>query len=189
MGGTLNQLTKSRANITPTSTCVTLKVRVPTNCHVGPGNAYEQISVLHTGKTVKVIARDANADYWVIENPEGSGTCWVWDYYATVSGLIETLPVWAAPPTPTPTKLSLHVSVDTNCCSGPGKAYDIIIILRIGKTAEVVGRNVDGSCWVIQNPAGSGQCWVRGDYAVLSGPVANLPLWDKPPTPTPTPKS
>jgi uncharacterized protein YgiM (DUF1202 family) len=82
---------------------------------------------------------------------------------------------------------TLQVSVDTNCRSGPGKAYDILTILRIGKTAEVVARNYNSSYWVINNPLGSGQCWVWGYYADVTGPAASLPVWDNPPTPTPTP--
>jgi len=72
---------------------VTLQVRVPTNCRLGPGKKYDQVSVLHTGITAKVIARDATGFYWVIENPEGSGACWVWGYYATLTGPTLSLPI------------------------------------------------------------------------------------------------
>lgn len=176
-----------KASVSPTATGVVLKVSVPTNCRVGPGKTYDKIGVLEPGKTVNVIARNASSDYWVVENPEGSGTCWVWGYYATVTGATANVPVWSPPSTPTPATVTLQVSVDTNCRSGPGKAYDILTILRIGKTAEVVARNYNSSYWVINNPLGSGQCWVWGYYADVTGPAASLPVWDNPPTPTPTP--
>jgi uncharacterized protein YraI len=187
----------STPSATPTLTAtaaaatVSLEVTVPTNCRIGPGKAYDKVSVLWPGKTVKVIARDANAYFWVVENPEGDGNCWVWDKYATITGSTDDVPIWEAPPTPTPptptpAKVTLTVSVDTNCRSGPGKPYTIISILRIGTTAEVVGRNMEATFWVIQNPDGSGQCWVWGKYATTSGPAFGLPVLEIPPTPTPT---
>jgi uncharacterized protein YgiM (DUF1202 family) len=177
---------------TPQTTGVTLTVSVATNCRVGPGKAYDRVSILYTNKTAKVVARNADSTYWVIENPSGSGTCWLWGYYATVSGPKDKVPVYTPPPTPTPTptpaptKVTLDVSVDTNCRSGPGKKYNIITILRIGTTAEVVGRNLDQTYWVIKNPSGSGNCWVWGYYADVTGSITNVPILDNPPTPTPT---
>ena len=168
---------------TPMTTGVELKVSVPTNCRVGPGKLYDKVSVLNPGKTVKVVGRHATADFWVVENPEGSGTCWVWGYYATLTGPTANLPVWDPPPTPTPAVVTLSVRVDTNCRTGPGKPYAIVTILRIGKTAEVIGRNTDSTYWVINNPYGSGQCWVWGYYATVSGPAASLPILNPPPLP------
>lgn len=168
---------------TPISASVLLKVSVPTNCRVGPGKLFDKVSVLNPGKSVKVLGRHATADFWVVENPEGSGTCWVWGYYATITGPSASLPVWDPPPTPTPAAVTLSVRVDTNCRTGPGKPYDIVTILRIGKTADVIARNAKSTYWVINNPSGSGHCWVWGYYAAVSGPVASLPVWDPPPIP------
>lgn len=172
--------------VTPTPTGVVLNVSVPTNCRFGPGKGYEIISVLQPNKTVNVVARHATADYWVIENPGGTGHCWVWGEYAKLTGSTANLPVWDPPATPTPTPVTLQVKVDTNCRTGPGKAYEILTILRIGKTAEVIGRNTAETYWVIKNPTNAGHCWVWGYYATLTGPTASLPIWDPPATPTPT---
>jgi uncharacterized protein YgiM (DUF1202 family) len=170
---------------------VTLKVSVPTNCRVGPGIPYEIVSILQVNKTVKVVARHASADFWVIENPGGSGTCWVWGEHATFTGAKGNLPIQAPPPAPTPQTtpgmVNLKVHVDTNCRVGPGIPYDIVTVLKIGKTATVVGRHPTADYWVIENPAGAGTCWVWGKYATLTGNSASLPVWDVPPTPTPTP--
>jgi uncharacterized protein YgiM (DUF1202 family) len=176
-----------QAGLTPTPTVVTLKVSVDTNCRVGPGKPYDIVTIFKIGQTAKVVGRHATADYWVIENPAGEGTCWVWGEYATLSGSGANLPVWDVPPAPTPTPVTLKVSVDTNCRTGPGKPYDIVTIFRIGKTADVVARNAANTYWVIRNPEGSGQCWVWGKYATLTGPAESLPIWDPPATPTPKP--
>ena len=171
---------------TPTPTRVQLEVTVPTNCRVGPGKLFDIVSVLRPGKTVNVIARHASADFWVVENPEGSGHCWVWGEYAKLTGSTANLPVWDPSATPTTSAVTLQVRVDTNCRTGPGRVYEILTILRIGKTAEVIGRNTAGTYWVIKNPTNAGQCWVWGNYATLTGPTASLPIWDPPATPTPT---
>ncbi|MFU8827113.1 MAG: hypothetical protein ACNA70_06435 [Brevefilum sp.] len=180
--------TPTQASLVPLA-----EVSVPTNCRTGPGIIYDQVSVLNVGKQVEVVARHASGTYWVVANPGGSGTCWLWDRYAIITGSTANLPVWEAPPaptpvagvTPTPGALTLRVSVPTNCRVGPGKPYDIVTILRVGKSANVVGRHATADFWVIENPEGSGTCWVWGKYATLTGSTANLPIWDVPPTPTP----
>jgi hypothetical protein len=79
----------------------------------------------------------------------------------------------------------VEVSVNTNCRTGPGIVYDLISALLIGQQAEVVARSADSAYWVIENPTGSGTCWLWGFYATVEGPTAGLPVWDPPPTPTP----
>jgi len=54
--------------------------------------------------------------------------------------------------TPTPGAPHVSVSVETNCRSGPGSAYAILGILKVGETAEVVGRSVFNDNWIIKLP-------------------------------------
>jgi hypothetical protein len=93
-------------------------------------------------------------------------------------------------PTPTftltPTVPMVSVSVETNCRTGPGTAYDSIGVLQVGKTAEVVGRASDGGSWIIRNPANPAtNCWLWGQYAAVAGNTGALPIFTPPPTPTP----
>lgn len=87
--------------------------------------------------------------------------------------------------TATPEKPMVSVSVDTNCRSGPGKIYDYIGALLVGKKAEVVGQSMDGEYWIIKNPDRAGECWLWGNYASVTGPTVALPKYTPPPTPTP----
>jgi hypothetical protein len=87
--------------------------------------------------------------------------------------------------TATSTVPIVQVSENTNCRTGPGTIYDLVSALLVGKEAEVIARSADGIYWVIQNPGGSGTCWLWGFYATVEGPTASLPVWDAPPTPTP----
>jgi hypothetical protein len=87
--------------------------------------------------------------------------------------------------TPTESKPMISVSVDTNCRTGPGKIYDWIGALLVGEEAEVVGQSGNGEYWVVNNPDQAGECWLWANYASVTGPTANLPVYTPPPTPTP----
>jgi hypothetical protein len=87
---------------------------------------------------------------------------------------------------------TVSVSVQTNCRSGPGDAYEILGMLNVGETAEVVGRNVynDGTpandSWIIKLPSNpTVTCWLWGMYATVAGNTSGLPVISPPPTPTP----
>ena len=90
--------------------------------------------------------------------------------------------------TPTPSTPHISVSVNTNCRTGPGDAYERVGALLVGKTAEVLARDPYGQFWYIPNPQRPGQfCWVWGQYATIAGETASLPVFTPPPTPTPAP--
>jgi hypothetical protein len=81
---------------------------------------------------------------------------------------------------------TLSVTVETNCRSGPGRAYDAMGIVRVGESAQVVGRNAGNTYWIVQLPANHAIiCWLWGQYASLVGNTAGLPVSTPPPTPTP----
>jgi hypothetical protein len=91
--------------ITPTFTpsVPMVTVSVNTNCRTGPGVVYDLIGALLVGEQAVVVGKYSAGNYWIINNPDASGTCWLWGQYATVSGNTAGLPEYAAPPTPTPT--------------------------------------------------------------------------------------
>ena len=89
-------------------------------------------------------------------------------------------------PTGTPSTPMVSVSVDTNCRTGPGIAYDYLTFLPVGEKAEVIGKytSTSPSYWIIKR--GGITCWLWGEYATVEGNVANLPEMIPPPSPTPT---
>lgn len=89
--------------------------------------------------------------------------------------------------TPTPEVPMASVSVNTNCRTGPNIQFDLIGALNVGQTAEVVGKYQNGAYWVIKTPGSSGNCWLWGNYATVTGNTSNLPEFPSPPTPTPYP--
>lgn len=89
----------------PTSTPSVPQVSVTTNtnCRTGPGTQYDLIDSLLIGQTAEVVGKNSGVpNYWVIKRINGSGTCWLWGQYATVSGNTANLPEYPVPPTPTP---------------------------------------------------------------------------------------
>jgi hypothetical protein len=78
-----------------------------TNCRFGPGTIYDLLGVLLVGETTEVTARSSAPNYWIVNNPDRAGECWLWAQYATVSGDTSVLPLRTPPPTPTPSPGSI----------------------------------------------------------------------------------
>ncbi len=88
---------------TPTLPPPMVSVSLDTNCRSGPGKIYDMTGSLLVGQTAEVIGREAGSQYWVIRDPKNpANICWVWGYYATITGDTARLPVFTPPPTPTP---------------------------------------------------------------------------------------
>ena len=101
----------------------------------------------------------------------------------TATGNITATPAF----TPTSLVPMISVSIPTNCRSGPGKIYDQVGALLVGKTVRVYARDPLGMYWYIRNPNSTNEyCWVWGEYATLSGLTSILPMYTPPPTPTAT---
>ena len=89
------------------------KVSTGTNCRTGPGIVYDQIGVLLVGEEAVVVGKYSPSNYWIINNPDASGTCWLWGQHATISGNTDGLPEYTAPPTPTPTMTPTPTATST----------------------------------------------------------------------------
>ncbi len=87
-------------------------------------------------------------------------------------------------PTFTPSVPMVTVSQDTNCRTGPSKDYDYLALLKIGQTAEVIGKNTANNYWIVN--IGGITCWLWGQYATVSGNTAVLAEYVVPPSPTPS---
>jgi hypothetical protein len=80
-----------------------VSVSVNMYCRAGPGKVYDLLGVLAAGQTAEVVARDAQGQNWLIRNPSNpTGVCWLWGYYAIVTGDTSGLPIATPQPTPTP---------------------------------------------------------------------------------------
>jgi uncharacterized protein YraI len=71
---------------TPTSSTPLLKVDEPTNCRSGPGQNFEIVTVFQAGSQAQIVGRSQGSDWWLINNPFGSGTCWIAAEFAEITG-------------------------------------------------------------------------------------------------------
>jgi len=91
-------------------------------------------------------------------------------------------------PTVTPTSTVSQVSVTstTNCRTGPGSNYDLVLTMNPGQSLQVIGKNTYTNYWIVSNPAG-GICWLWGQYALVTGNTNALPDYPPPAPPTSRP--
>lgn len=87
-------------SFTPTLQKPSLTVSTNTNCRTGNGKNYDYVGALVTGEQAEILARDSG-NYWYVRLPSGT-MCWLWGYYATITGDTSALPVFTPPPSPTP---------------------------------------------------------------------------------------
>ena len=99
--------------LTPSPSITTITVSADTNCRGGPGKEYDNLGALLLNETAEVVGKNTITNYWIINNPGKSGTCWLWGEYATVSGNTAGLTEYAIPPTPTPTATSTPTATPT----------------------------------------------------------------------------
>jgi hypothetical protein len=91
--------------------------------------------------------------------------------------------------TPTLEKVTVTVSKNTNCRAGPDINFDLVGIMKVGETAEAIGRNLQKTYWVIKLPSNTTKtCWLWYEWATVTGNGDGLPIIESPPTPTWSPK-
>ena len=86
-------------------------------------------------------------------------------------------------PTATP-RLAIAAPLDqpVNCRYGPSTAYAIVGALELGGQAEIVGKNIDVTWWVVKNPSDpSTYCWLAASVIDAIGNLDALPVVESPP--------
>lgn len=85
---------------------------------------------------------------------------------------------------------TVTVSEATNCRTGPGIAYDLVVIVEAGQAVEVGATYPFGPYVVVNNPNGHNSCWLWLEYADRSDfGGLDLPEAVKPPEPTEAPEA
>jgi uncharacterized protein YraI len=84
---------------------------------------------------------------------------------------------------------SVTVDVSLNVRAGPGTNYERVGSLAPGSSADIVGRNADGSWWQILYPGAPGdKAWISASYGT-AGNTEGVPVVEVPPAPTAAPTS
>ena len=72
--------------------------------------------------------------------------------------------------TPTYSIPMLTVLEQTNCRSGPGQDYEILVTYLPGKELEIVGRYEPDNYWLVKaDESPTGNCWLWGEFVELTG--------------------
>jgi len=91
-----------------------------------------------------------------------------------------------ASPTPVPSVTAAIVAItisNANCRYGPNGNFNLIEVIPMGTSVNVIGQNNDSSLWW-QLQLGDGKiCWVKGDYLTVSGSTSSIPKVASPPIP------
>jgi uncharacterized protein YraI len=156
-----------------------ISVTTTTNCRTGPGTEFESVGVLQAGEVTQILSRMINADYWLVQNPDRSGACWLWGQNAVTLGNVNLVPLVTAQPTQAPPALT--VSSVSLCRSGPADYYQQIGTIDAGESVDLLGRDKYSDYWLVENPDASGSCWVSGEFASFSG---DMDLVEEAATPT-----
>jgi hypothetical protein len=76
----------------------------------------------------------------------------------------------AATITPTYSVPMLTVREPTNCRTGPGEEYDVVVTYLAGKELEIAGRYDPGNFWLVKsNESPNGTCWLIGQFVDVTG--------------------
>ncbi len=87
--------------------------------------------------------------------------------------------------TPTYSVPMLTLREQTNCRVGPGLSYDILFAYVKGVEREIIGHYAQENYWLVKAPESvTGECWIWGEYAEISGSYWVVPELTPPPTAT-----
>ncbi len=154
--------------LTPTLDKPMVTVSVDTNCRTGPGKVYPYVGALLIGEEAEVVGESMDGQYWIINNPDMAGECWLWAYYATVTGPVTGLPKYTPPPTPTPAFFWDGTwTIYVGSIGGP--------FINLPMTVSVSGKNVSGS-FSLAGDTVTFSGTISDDYMSVSGTWSNPPL-------------
>lgn len=89
--------------------------------------------------------------------------------------------------TPTYSVPMLTLREQTNCRAGPGKDYEILFAYIKGVKREIIGHYPQENYWLVKAPeSATGECWLWGEYADVTGSYWVVASVTPPPTATQT---
>lgn len=87
--------------------------------------------------------------------------------------------------TPTYSVPYLTLREPTNCRLGPGQDYAVLFAYVKGVKLEIIGAYPQLNYWLVKSEESStGECWIWGEYADITGSYWAVPSVTPPPTPT-----
>ena len=91
----------------------------------------------------------------------------------------------AVPASPTACTATVVANTPANIRSGPGTVYDAIATLPQAGSAEVAGKNNEGTWWYILIPGGTNHGWIAASVVTPNCIPSSVAIVAAPPTPLP----
>lgn len=90
--------------------------------------------------------------------------------------------------TPTFSVPIVTIRESTNCRTGPGEEYQVVVTYTTGRELEIIGRYDPGNFWLVKsNESPNGTCWLWGEFADVTGSTNTVPSVTPPATVTVAP--
>lgn len=81
-----------------------------------------------------------------------------------------------------------QVVKETNCRTGPGSQYDLVVTFQAGANVEIVARDLGGGYVFVKDPTQPEKlCWLLESNITVSGDITPLPAYTPLPSPTAAP--
>jgi hypothetical protein len=138
---------------------------LPTRPVSNPGIDQAQAGTIVAMTLSAVRTQTPSPSALVINSPVPSTTNSLPSPEVTATQTVTVTPTYAVP--------IFSFSENTNCREGPGTDYKVITLIRAGQQAT--GAGMQGSYWIVNNPNGSGTCWVPNELTSPSGSTWTLP--------------
>jgi len=85
--------------LSETETCPPFAIlKIDSYCRLGPGEMYETAGVFSQGESTEVKGRSADSNWWVIDQPDDPGICWIWNDFVDLEPKTCDVAVVEAPP-------------------------------------------------------------------------------------------
>jgi hypothetical protein len=146
--------TSVQVSATPSGTFFV--VDVGANCRSGPGTVYDRIASFVQGTYLNLAGRNADSSWWYVQTGSSSN-CWISASTGHTSGSTGSLPVVAAPPTPT-------VAVTGTAVAGPTLSDPTALVSELSYPSNCTSNTLRVAIRVTDNGNGINSVWLSYRY-------------------------
>ena len=152
---------------------------ITTSCNL-PGTAATQSSLSINDEAATIVAQTMQAQVTNVIDVQVTATFSPIPQATSTNGPTATI-------TPTYSVPMLTLREPTNCRLGPGQNYAVLFSYVKGVKLEIIGSYPQLNYWLVKSvESRTGECWVWGEYANITGSYWAVPSVTPPPTPTMT---
>ena len=153
----------------------------------GPGGQYTSLGTIAGGTQTRIVGRNADWSWWLLETPVGTGWCSARYIiargdtstvpYVPAGGVAPNVPGQGGGEAPAPAIAGPVAIVSTgalNIRSGPNSAFAALGAVYAGTQLPIIGQSADRGWWKVQSDYGEG--WVSKRYVVTTGSTSGVPV-------------